>query len=198
MGDGSCLENSRAMSLVSSTLTPSAICALGRSAEVPAFQAGEVGSTPAGHFGDRLMVGRLPLKQKMKVRLLLPESMKIDMCKQTMRDRLTVGRDALNVLMLVRFQLPQLRTEVIRPDEDAVLKTVGRTRDLWVRVPRLPLLQSCGLAAKAAPLQGDDRWFESTQDYFRPGTPTGRAARLKPGRLQVRLLLWAHGSVGNR
>ena len=40
--------------------------------------------------------------------------------------------------MLVRFQLPQLRTEVIRPDEDTVLKTVGRAGDLWVRVPRLP------------------------------------------------------------
>jgi hypothetical protein len=52
MGDGSCLENSRAMSLVSSTLTPSAMRALGRAAEVPAFQAGEAGSTPAGHFED--------------------------------------------------------------------------------------------------------------------------------------------------
>jgi hypothetical protein len=41
--------------------------------------------------------------------------------------------------MLVRFQLPQLATEVIRPDEDTVLKTVGRESDLWVRVPRLPL-----------------------------------------------------------
>jgi hypothetical protein len=50
MGDGSCLENSRAMSLVSSTLTPSASRALGRAAEVPAFQAGKAGSTPAGHF----------------------------------------------------------------------------------------------------------------------------------------------------
>jgi hypothetical protein len=25
---------------------------------------------------------------------------------------------------------------------------------------------SCGLAAKAALLQGDERWFESTQDYL--------------------------------
>jgi hypothetical protein len=50
--------------------------------------------------------------------------------------------------------------------------------------------RSCGLAAKAAPLQGDDRWFESTQDYLGPDTPTGRAARLKPGRLRVRLPLW--------
>ena len=50
MGDGSCLENSRAISLVSSILTPSAVRALDRAAEVPAFQAGEAGSTPAGHF----------------------------------------------------------------------------------------------------------------------------------------------------
>ena len=58
--------------------------------------------------------------------------------------------------------------------------------------------QSCGPAAKAAPLQGDDREFESPQDYSCPGTPTGRASRLKPGCLQVQILLWAHGSVGNR
>ena len=41
------------------------VCALGRAAKVPAFQAGEAGSTPAGYFeffeflsiGDRLAVG---------------------------------------------------------------------------------------------------------------------------------------------
>ena len=49
MGDGSCLENSRAMSLEGSTPSPSAMRALDRAAEVPAFQAGEAGSTPAGH-----------------------------------------------------------------------------------------------------------------------------------------------------
>ena len=65
MGDGSCLENSRAMSLVSSTLTPSAMRALDRAAKVPAFQAGATnwhpcqsvpGSTPAGHseLGDNI------------------------------------------------------------------------------------------------------------------------------------------------
>ena len=56
-----------------------------------------------------------------------------------MRGRSTVGRGALNALMLVRFQPPQL-TEVIRLDEETVLKTVGRLRDLGVRVPRLPLI----------------------------------------------------------
>ena len=68
-----------------------------------------------------------------------------------------------------------------------------RKLEIRVRLPVGPLQQrwSCGLAAKAAPLQGDDRWFESTQDYFGPDTPSGRAARLKPGRLQVRVLFWA-------
>ena len=86
--------------------------------------------------------------------------------EQLLRGRLTVGRGALNALVLVRFQPPQL-SEAIRPDEDAVLKTAGRASDLGVRVPRLPLnpMRSCGLAAKAASLQEDDRWFESTQDY---------------------------------
>src|SRR6266852_8242179 len=49
MGDGSRPENGRAMSLESSTLSPSAPCALGRSAKAPVFQTGKAGSTPAGH-----------------------------------------------------------------------------------------------------------------------------------------------------
>ena len=64
MGDGNCLENSRAMSLVSSTLTPSASCALGRAAKVPVFQTDEAGSIPAGHcvyfFTRGSANGRLP------------------------------------------------------------------------------------------------------------------------------------------
>ncbi len=52
IGDGSRLESGRAISLESSTLSPSALttCALGRAAKVPGFQPGEAGSTPAGHF----------------------------------------------------------------------------------------------------------------------------------------------------
>ena len=46
IGDGNRLESGRAMSLGGSTPSPSALCAFGRAAEVPAFQAGEVGSTP--------------------------------------------------------------------------------------------------------------------------------------------------------
>jgi hypothetical protein len=49
MGDGSRPENGRAMSLESSTLSPSASCALGRSANAPVFQTGKAGSIPAGH-----------------------------------------------------------------------------------------------------------------------------------------------------
>lgn len=48
---------------------------------------------------------------------------------------------------------------------------------------RLRGTQSRGLAAKAAPLQGDDRRCESVRDYLnerRPGTPIGRAAWLNP------------------
>jgi hypothetical protein len=70
---------------------------------------------------------------------------------------------------------------------------------------RLEETQSRGLAAKAAPLQGDDRRCESVRDYLnerRPGTPTGRAIWLKPKCLRVRLPPWAlvkapSGSVGN-
>jgi hypothetical protein len=48
---------------------------------VPAFQAGQAGSIPAGHswgvmsdeFGDRLRAGRLALNQETEVRILLPE-----------------------------------------------------------------------------------------------------------------------------
>ena len=81
--------------------------------------------------------------------------------------------------MLVRLQLPQLKqTEVIRLDEEPVLKTGGGdeplvssslgTAVLRGRLPHLSgqsVTRSRGLVAKAAPLQGDDRWFESTRDY---------------------------------
>lgn len=54
-------------------------------------------------------------------------------------------------------------------------KQVAAQSCLWVRVPRLPLCErrvgeelnrrSRGLAAKAARLQRDERWFESTRDH---------------------------------
>ena len=59
-----------------------------------AFQAGKAGSIPAGHshsFGDRLMVGHLPLKQRMRVQFLLPEPFALGNGPkaQLMRGRLT-------------------------------------------------------------------------------------------------------------
>ena len=92
-------------------------CALGRAAEVPGFQPGEAGSTPAGHsnsFGDRLTAGCRALNPVMQVQILLPEPFRL------LRGRLTVGRDALNVLVLVRFQPPQLNER----------KSSGRMRSL--------------------------------------------------------------------
>jgi hypothetical protein len=78
-GDGNRFENGRA-SLPWGFNSPSFRLehsrALGQAAKAPAFQAGEVGSTPTGHssmIGDRLMVGCLPLNQATKVRILLPE-----------------------------------------------------------------------------------------------------------------------------
>src|SRR5262249_58425557 len=56
-------------------------------------------------------------------------------------------------------------TEAIRPDEGPVLKTGGGLG---------PLVGSSPTASAAT----------------RPGTPTGRAARLKPGRLWVRIPPW--------
>ena len=58
------------------------------------------------------------------------------------------------------------RTEVIRPDEDPVLKTGGGTARLWVRVPRLPLLDDTirvpgviGSTAGSNPVgQGSSPW----------------------------------------
>src|SRR5262249_39509966 len=52
---------------------------------------------------------------------------------------------------------------------------------LWVRVPRLPLRRAIGRVD--APSAG-------TQLTTNPGTPTGRAARLKTGRLWVRIPPW--------
>ena len=40
--------------------------------------------------------------------------------------------------------------------------------------------------------------FESIRDHFGPDTPTGRAARLKPERLRVRLPLWALSRLGRQ
>src|SRR5215510_3737594 len=80
MGDGSCFENSRAMSLEGSTPSPSASCSwpigtrrqpskLNRRVRSPQSTFRRCDDT----FGDRLTVGRLALNQAMEVRFLLPE-----------------------------------------------------------------------------------------------------------------------------
>ena len=59
-------------------------------------------------------------------------------------------------------------TEVIRPDEEPVLKTGGGLESLVSSSLTASACErnktSCSPAAKAALLQSADRWFESTQD----------------------------------
>src|SRR5438046_802766 len=73
--------------------------------------------------------------------------------------------------------------EANRPDQGPVLKTGGGAGRLWVRVPRLPPRSEARRPGKAGAVPiGRVR--------SSPGTPTGRAARLKPGRLWVRIPPW--------
>ena len=83
------------------------------------------------------------------------------------------------------MNLRQQNGLIVQQEDTGSARRKSECKSRWVH-----LTQSCGLVAKAAPLQGDDRWFESTQDYSGPDTPTGRAIRLKPGCLQVRVLFW--------
>jgi hypothetical protein len=100
------------------------------------------------------------------------------------------GGPTLRVGALVRFQLPELnRTEVIRPDEEPALKTGGGLG--------LPVSSSLTASADGPVVQRYDvwltsrkRWFDSFRDYS-PEYANGRAVRLKPECLQVRLLPWA-------
>ncbi len=62
--------------------------------------------------------------------------------------------------------------------------------------------QSCGLAAKAALLQGADRGFESLQDYFSDAMPryAQHGRRWSPDVCRFEAVLGTdntHGSVGN-
>ena len=62
---------------------------------------------------------------------------------------------------------PLLANGLIVQQEDAgVASRRSGCDSRWVH---FKTTRSCGLAAKAAPLQGDDRWFESTQDYSMEG-----------------------------
>ena len=76
MGDGSGLENRRAMSLGGSTPSPSAVMNDVPLAERQRRQPSKLDRRvrlPQGILGDRLTVGCLPLKQAMEVQILLPE-----------------------------------------------------------------------------------------------------------------------------
>ena len=87
---------------------------------------------------------------------------------------------------------PSPELEVIRLDEEPVLKTGdvrkgvcgfeshgfrSQSADDACRARSEKTTRSCGPAAKAAPPQGDDRWFESTQDHLSSEYANGRAAR---------------------
>ena len=91
------------------------------------------------------------------------------------------------------MNLRQQNGLIVQQEDTGSARRKSECKSRWVH-----LTQSCGLVAKAAPLQGDDRWFDSRRALFGPGTPTGRAARLKSGRLQVRLLLWATPRPGRQ
>ena len=106
MGDGSRPENGRAMSLESSTLSPSATCALGRSAQAPVFQTGKAGSTPAGHSRGR--ESKRPGRQP-------------------------ADHPCLNQGMLW-VQLPPGPLTFVLVEQPGVLATLSRWRS-WVRIP---------------------------------------------------------------
>ncbi len=109
------------------------------------------------------------------------------------------------------------RTEVLRPDEEPVLKTGGGEQPLVGSSPTASALGSWSNRTTPAPhagnlgaipsdstfavpwSSGEDAWPTSRKPMVRvhpgpldgPGTPIGRAAWLKPGRLRVRLRPWA-------
>ena len=76
MGDGSRLENGRAMSLEGSTPSPSASIKYVPLAERQRRQPSKLErrvQLPQGILGDRLTVGCLALNQVVEVQILLPE-----------------------------------------------------------------------------------------------------------------------------
>ena len=108
MGDGSRLESGRAMRLEGSTPSPSALCALGRSAKAPAFQAGQAGSTPAS----------TPPPRTPSRPCVSPGKSDAESSNGRMR-----RSERLHVCSIPASASSQ--TEVIRPDEEPVLKTGG-------------------------------------------------------------------------
>jgi hypothetical protein len=140
---------------------PPQLCALGRAAKVPAFQAGEAGSIPAGHSRGSAN-GRLPgFEPGDAGSSPAPRTLVIDAGSSNGR----TGRSERSGVGSIPAPAT-LKTEVIRPDEEPVSKT-GAVTPLWVRVPRLPLRN------KTVPWSsGNDSWptprqrrFKSVRDY---------------------------------
>ena len=67
----------------------------------------------------------------------------------------------------------------------------GTTRD---NTAQHGATQSCGPVARAAPLQGDDRGFESLQDYFRNTMP--RYANWQSDPIQSRMIAGSNPALG--
>ena len=164
-------------------------------------------------LGDRLTVGRLPLKQVMEVRFLLPELPPLGPCHRVIKSIrsgvVAVGTRylALNQEAVGSTPTPGTlrRTEAIRPDEEPVLKTGGGPEPLVsssLTASALMQTQSRGLAAKAALSHGEDRRCESVRDYSAKRTAQVKqlaeglgsdadAIALVAKRLRVRIPPWA-------
>ena len=116
--------------------------------------------------------------------------------RQLLRGRLTAGWDALNVSVLVRFQPPQPatsnETEVIRLDEEPVLKTGGGTDRLWVRVG----YRRAAWVASADRRHSTRPWCNGSTTGSNPvgqgSSPWGRALG------EPSLIVRAHGPTGRR
>ena len=140
IGDGIPFEAGRAKSptmlrmVPGSTPSPSALMCpwpSGRGASLPSWRGGFDSHRALSHDEDRGSASGRPSGLEGRRRRFDPSSPNLHpsgwvSMGAPMRDHPTAGCDALNVVMLVQVQLPQLqRTEVIRPDEEPVLKTGG-------------------------------------------------------------------------
>lgn len=84
------------------------------------------------------------------------------------------------------------QTEAIRPDEEPAWKAgVPIRRDCEFESHRFRLTARGQAATRNRSIHGKSRAALSSFDTGRPGTPTGRAARLKPERMRVQLSPWA-------
>ena len=173
-------------------------------------------------IGDRLVVGRLALNQETEVRPLLPELATRRQCLDEQRDAGSSNGRMRRSERLHVGSIPASAAspaEVIRPDEEPVLKTGGGQQPLvgssptasalwghgptgrrWLRKPEIPVrVPVTPLESHSPVVQRQRRLVHIQETMVRlhpglldgPGTPIGRAAWLKPRRLRVRLRPWA-------